>query len=467
MATVYLGHDRREDGTEELVALKVIRDELANDETFASMFIDEAKILSRLSHPNVIQTLEYGISGSHRFIAMELLNGRTVADAWDTLEPNKEDHFELGDAAWICARVAEGLHSAHELVDETGAPLGVIHRDVNPSNIFLTHGGEVKLIDFGLARARVRVSKSAEGIIKGKIPYLAPEQAHGKPIDRRIDIYALGTTLWEMSTMKRLFKRNTDIDTLKAIRDAKVPDPRVSNPDFPEALWRIIERALKIDRDERYASAEEMRADLDGFARATSPHGPKVAALVSRLFPGGEERMAAWLQNAASVQIPAGTMAPPAPLPIASSSLLSDSASELPEDRTSAPPSPRRPPMLPSEIDKLEEVEATEAPPSLRDVPQPAASVAPAPPVAAVPSVVPAAPSTTKSVAPKKKKANKKDPRIPKKKKKPRPAAAVATTGPSSSAPAAAAPPEDKKKLWIYVTAAVVALLILAAIFSR
>lgn len=465
MATVYLGHDRREDGTEELVALKVIRDELANDETFSSMFIDEAKILSRLSHPNVIQTLEYGVSGSHRFIAMELLNGRTVADAWDTLEPNKEDRFELGDAAWICARVAEGLHSAHELVDETGSPLGVIHRDVNPSNIFLTHGGEVKLIDFGLARARVRVSKSAEGIIKGKIPYLAPEQAHGRPIDRRIDIYALGTTLWEMTTMKRLFKRDTDIDTLKAIRDAKVPDPRETNPDFPDALWKIIERALKIDRDERYASAEEMRADLDGFARASGPHGPKVATLVSRLFPGGEERMAEWLQNAAaSVEIPAGTMAPPAPLPIASSSLLTHSSAKLPVSRPSGPPpSPRRPPLLPSEIDKLEELEAIEAPPSIREVPGPAASV---PLTASQPVTATSTPSTAPKTTKKKvAKASKKDPRVPKKKKKKRPDAVV--TASRSPDPAPPPPPEDKKTLWMWVVGTVVLLAILAAIFSR
>src|SRR5690606_7159926 len=122
------------------------------------------------------------------------------------------------------------------------------HRDVNPTIIFLTHTGDVKLIDFGLARARVRASKSADGIVKGKIPYLAPEQAHGQPIDRRIDIYALGTTLWEMSTMKRLFKRDNDIDTLKAIREAHVPNLREANPDFPEALWKIIDRALRRDR---------------------------------------------------------------------------------------------------------------------------------------------------------------------------------------------------------------------------
>src|SRR6185369_10289063 len=134
MATVYVGRDIREDGSEELVALKVIRDELAHDEQFSAMFIDEAKILARLSHPNVIQTLEYGVSGRHRFIAMELLSGRTAADIWDVLAA-ENDKFDLGMAAWICARVAEGLHSAHEVVDDSGAPLGVIHRDVNPTNI--------------------------------------------------------------------------------------------------------------------------------------------------------------------------------------------------------------------------------------------------------------------------------------------------------------------------------------------
>lgn len=325
MATVYVGRHIHEDGTEQLVALKVIREELANDEQFAAMFVDEARILARLAHPNVIRTLEYGMTDRHRFIAMELLNGRTIADVWDVLVGQGE-RFDLGAAAWICARIAEGAHSAHELVDETGLPLGVIHRDVNPTNIFLTHTGDVKLIDFGLARARVRLSKSDDGIVKGKIPYLAPEQAEGKPIDRRIDIYALGATLWELSTMKRLFKRDNDVDTLRAIRDAHVPDPRHEDPDFPEALWRIIERALRRAREERYQTAEEMQADLDAFALPTAPHAGNLAALVSRLFPGGEARQARWLRDAAAVRQPGQTMAPPARIPIASSSLVQDAS---------------------------------------------------------------------------------------------------------------------------------------------
>ena len=324
MATVYIGRATREDGTEERVALKVIRDELAHDEQFKSMFIDEAKILAQLSHPNVIQTLEYGVTGHHRFIAMELLSGRTYSDVWDLLVV-KGDKMPIALAAWLCARVAEGLHSAHELADETGHSLHVIHRDVNPSNIFLTHGGDVKLIDFGLAKARVRLSKSADGIVKGKIPYLAPEQAHGKPIDRRIDIYALGATLWESVTMKRLFKRDTDVDTLRAIREAKVPDVRTMIEGFSDELWTIIAKSLSEKADDRYDTSDDLRRALDAYVGARAPQmHEELGALLSRLFPGQEARQAKWEKAATSVRAPNYTMPPPAPVPTASSSMLAE-----------------------------------------------------------------------------------------------------------------------------------------------
>jgi serine/threonine-protein kinase len=229
-------------------------------------------------------------------------------------------------SAWICARVAEGLHSAHELVDETGHPLGVIHRDVNPGNVFLTHAGEVKLIDFGLAKARKRLSRSEDGIVKGKIPYLAPEQAHGLPIDRRIDVYALGATLWESVTMKRLFKRDTDVDTLRAIRDALVPDVRTMVDGVSDELWGIIERSLRRARDERYATCDDLRAALDAYVGVGMKD--ELASLLTRLFPGQEARQARWERAATSVQIAAHTMPPPAPVPTASSSMLDDDDSE-------------------------------------------------------------------------------------------------------------------------------------------
>ena len=333
MEAVCLGRTERDDGTEQVVALKVIRDEFANDPQFSNMFIDEAKILARLKHPNVIRTLEYGITGRHRYIAMELLSGRTYADVWDLLVHEKRFMpIELG--AFICARVADGLHCAHELVDAKGAPLNVIHRDVNPSNVFLTHGGEVKLIDFGLAKARMRASRSADGIVKGKIPYLAPEQAQGKAIDRRTDVYALGATLWETATMKRLFKRDTDIDTLRAIRDAHVPDVRELVPGFPDALWHIIDKALQRDPDARYATAREMQEALDGFVTDPASAKTELAALVSELFPGQEQKHDAWARAATSVRVPKHTMPPPAPVPIASSTLLEDVESD-PELRES------------------------------------------------------------------------------------------------------------------------------------
>jgi eukaryotic-like serine/threonine-protein kinase len=344
MATVYIGRATLEDGSEERVALKVIRDELAHDEQFKSMFIDEAKILARLSHPNVIRTLEYGVTGHHRFIAMELLSGRTYSDVWDLLVV-KGDKMPIPLAAWLCARVAEGLHSAHELVDETGTPLGVIHRDVNPSNIFLTHGGDVKLIDFGLAKARVRLSKSADGIVKGKIPYLAPEQAHGRPIDRRIDVYALGATLWESVTMKRLFKRDTDVDTLRAIREAKVPDARTLIEGFPEELWTIIAKSLSENPDDRYATIDDLRIALDTYVAGRAPQmNEELASLLTRLFPGQEARQAKWEKAATSVRAPMYTMPPPAPVPIASTSMLEEESRT--KETEPPPPSPPVPPPI-------------------------------------------------------------------------------------------------------------------------
>jgi serine/threonine-protein kinase len=431
MATVYLGRDVQADGTETFVALKVIRDELANDEQFTAMFIDEAKILARLSHPNCIQTLEYGVSDENRFIAMELLNGRTIADVWETLAERKEG-FELGTAAWICARVAEGLHSAHELIDETGQPLGIIHRDVNPSNIFVTYDGEVKLIDFGLARARVRISKSAEGIVKGKIPYLAPEQVFAKPFDRRVDLYALGTTLWELVSMKRLFKRENDIETLKAIRDAHVPDLRADNPDFPEALWKILDRSLRRDPDERYATAEEMRTDLDAFARASAPHVIKVSKIVTRLFPEGEARLTKWMHDAAGRVPGERTLMPPAPVPIASSTLLEGEtrgSSSLP-----AMPAATKVPDVP-ESEPAKEPEKAEEPKVAKK-------------------------AVTVSTPPKAKKSSKVKPhKESRKSKRARP----------SQRPPPAPPPntEDKQKLWMVVVVVVAVLLALALLASR
>jgi eukaryotic-like serine/threonine-protein kinase len=322
MAHVYVGRGIADDGREQLVALKVIRDEYGHDPRFLRMFSDEAKILARLSHPNVIRTIESGITKDHRFIVMELLAGRTLAEVWELLAANREQ-LSLRLGAWICARVADGLHAAHELTDDAGIPMSVVHRDVNPWNIFLTHTGRVKLIDFGLAKARVRRTRSVDGVVKGKLPYLAPEQLSSRPVDRRIDIYALGTTLWEAGTMVRLFKRDSDIATFRAIVDGKVPDPRDLVAGYPDGLYAIVQRALRRDPDERYATARAMGDALDALVGdAGAELREELASLVSRLFPGEEEEHLLWRHEAISLRILATAPPPPLPVPIASSNLL-------------------------------------------------------------------------------------------------------------------------------------------------
>lgn len=328
MADVYLG--RATDGTRgRLVALKVIRDEYGHDPRYLRMFSDEAKILGRLSHPNIIRTIEYGITEHHRFIAMELLTGHTFADVWDHLA-SRGERLPLRLGAWICERVADALHAAHELRDERGEPMFVVHRDVNPSNIFLTDAGDVKLIDFGLAKARVRRTQSVNGIVKGKLPYLAPEQLTMKPIDRRIDLYALGATLWEAGTMARLFKRDNDVETLRAIRDAKIPDPRELVEGYPDDLYAVVLLALQRDPDDRYSTASEMRDDLAAaLGDANVDAKAELAELVSGLFPGDKEQHSEWRRNTIGVRVLATAAPPPMPIPTVSSKLFSEAPTIL------------------------------------------------------------------------------------------------------------------------------------------
>jgi len=299
MANVYLGRARTENGADDVVAIKVPLHELAQDDQGIKMFLDEANILARLSHPNLIRTVGYGTTGEFHFIAMELLVGRTLMDVWDTCEGLKVA-MRLDMSAWIAARVAQGLHYAHELTDKSGEALAIIHRDVNPSNIFLTYDGAIKLFDFGLAKSVGRSSKSQAGIVKGKLPYLSPEQITQVPIDRRSDIFTLGTTLWEMTTMRRLFRRDNDIATVKAVRAAPIPDPRTLVSGYPDDLAAIVTRALDRQQDTRYATAAELAHDLDVFVRRVGKGvnmGALAPAMLDRLFPGDRARQLGWLRR--------------------------------------------------------------------------------------------------------------------------------------------------------------------------
>jgi eukaryotic-like serine/threonine-protein kinase len=300
MAEVYVGRRIGGHGAGEVVAIKTIREQFARNREFVTMFMDEAKIVARLRHPNIIRYHELGSDDDQLFLAMELLFGQSLWSLWDACRA-RAVRLRYDMIAWIGARVADGLHYAHELVDEQGLPLDIVHRDVNATNIFVTYDGEIKVIDFGLAKAANRASKTAAGVIKGKVAYMSPEQAVGAPIDRRTDVFALGTTLWELACDRRLFKRTDDVETLRRVHAAEVPDATRIVDGFPPDLWRVLERALARDKDRRYRTAAELARDLDRTAHAMGSDGTgpaPVAKVMRELFAEDQARQVAWVAEA-------------------------------------------------------------------------------------------------------------------------------------------------------------------------
>jgi serine/threonine-protein kinase len=282
MATVWLG--RSIDPPGQLVALKVIRPEHARNKDFIAMFVDEARIASRLSHPNIVTLYGLGHDGKRHFLAMEVLRGRTLLSAWGAARA-RGVRIAYEVAAWIGARVADALEHAHELRGDDGAPLQVVHRDVNPSNIFLGRDGTPKLIDFGIARARDRIASTAAGVVKGKLAYLSPEQTRGKPADRRADVFALGITLWELTLDRRLFREDSDVSTILRVREAEVPDPTTLANGYPRPLADALLRGLARDPEQRWQTAAQLRDALDAFVAKSgrSVDEGSVRAIVAEL----------------------------------------------------------------------------------------------------------------------------------------------------------------------------------------
>jgi serine/threonine protein kinase len=213
---------------------------------------------------------------------------------------------------------------------------------MNPHNVFVTYEGQIKIIDFGLAKAVNRTTKTGAGIVKGKLGYMAPEQATSLQLDRRADIFALGTTLWELTTNRRLFRREEDIETLRAIYAAVVPDPRRFRPNYPVGLWDVVRRALARDREERYPTAEAFGHDLDAFVASGSRpfDADAVAAFMADLFPADRERQLEWMETASG---PTPTSLVPLKVPVLSEALIPIAE---PAPATAAPVEPAAPPTV-------------------------------------------------------------------------------------------------------------------------
>jgi serine/threonine-protein kinase len=335
---------RRDDG--EIVALKMIRDELSRNDEFLTMFLDEAKIVGLLRHPNIVRYHELCNVGGRAFIAMELLFGQSLWSVWDACR-QRGVRLRYDMIAWIGARVCDALHYAHELRGgegpESGHALGIVHRDVNATNVFVTYDGVVKVIDFGLAKAANRASKTAAGVIKGKVAYMSPEQAVGAPVDRRTDVFALGITLWELACDRRLFKQADDVDTLKRVHAAEVPDPTLLVDGFPSTLWAILRRALARDPEDRYSTAAEMARALDAFVGG-AVDSKVVAEVMQELFVEERARQAQWI---ADVSAPDANEARRVATPLQSKSSFWAEDERLPSTPTIPPPPGLAPAAMP------------------------------------------------------------------------------------------------------------------------
>jgi serine/threonine-protein kinase len=284
MAEVHLANAASPNASPSLVVVKRMHQQHADDASTVRMFLDEARLALCLSHPNIVRTDRLGTFDGRYGIVMEFLEGQPfhqlLKRAYET-----EATLSLEVAAQIAIAALDGLHYAHELKDAEGRPLGIVHRDVSPQNLFITYDGAVKLLDFGIAKNALQDGRTRTGLLKGKVSYMAPEQARGDELDRRADIWSLGVVLWEAVTGSRLFKGSNEAATLHMTLTDDVSAPSLRRPDLPPDLEAILMRALKRDPAERYATAAEMRDDLETWLsnRELLPSA-SVSQLMQRLF---------------------------------------------------------------------------------------------------------------------------------------------------------------------------------------
>jgi eukaryotic-like serine/threonine-protein kinase len=281
MAEVFIAESAGIEGFKKRVAIKRVLPHLSEKKAFIAMFLDEARLSAHLTHSCVAQVFDIGVGDSAYFIVMEYVDGADLKGVIEYLKKVGKP-FPLEPAVFIASKLCEGLSYAHELTNIEGEPLHVVHRDMSPPNVLITKFGEVKIVDFGLAKATSQLQKSESGIIKGKFSYLSPEAALGQEVDGRTDIFAVGIILWEMLAGRRLFFGDTDFATVKQVQKAEVPSISAVNKDVPIELERILARALARDPAQRYQTARDLGRDLMQFlyrnGKAVSPYD--VAELV-------------------------------------------------------------------------------------------------------------------------------------------------------------------------------------------
>lgn len=270
MAEVYRARPLNSPGFRRFLAVKRILPNLAEDEEFVSMFVDEAKIAIQLNHRSVCQIYELGQLNDSFYIVMEYIPGKNLLQIQKRYREQRKI-MSVAQTCYVTQKMCEGLDYSHRKKNDQGEPLGIIHRDVSPQNILISYEGEVKVIDFGIARAASKNQQTQVGVLKGKFGYMSPEQALGEDIDHRSDIFAVGVLLWEMLTARRLFHADSDFATLERVRSGEILPPSAKNPRVPPEVDRIVMRALDRDRTTRYQWASEMADDLRAFLAQSQP----------------------------------------------------------------------------------------------------------------------------------------------------------------------------------------------------
>ena len=270
MAEVFKAKSFSHGGFEKLLVIKRILQHLSDNEEFVDMFIDEAKISVELQHPNIVQIYDFGRISQNYFIAMECVEGKDVKGILRKLAERRK-MLPLEYAVYIAHEMCKGLDYAHKRTDMQGIPLGIVHRDVSPSNILVSYSGEVKVADFGIAKAQISAYNTKGGVLKGKFEYMSPEQARGEDLTHQADLFATGIILHEMLTGRRLFKSESDIRTLERIKAVDVAPPSELNPGVPKRLDDIVMKALSSDLHVRFQDARELQTALLEFMYPATP----------------------------------------------------------------------------------------------------------------------------------------------------------------------------------------------------
>jgi len=291
MAEVFLARQEGLEGFEKTICIKRIRPHLSSQPNFVQMFLNEAKLAAQLNHPNIVQIYDLGRVNDSYFIAMEYISGRDMS----RIIPKAEKagiSFPMIYALRIASNVCEGLYFAHTKGDAYGNPLNIVHRDITPENILVSFSGTVKIVDFGIAKANTQLEQTRAGEIKGKLSYMSPEQCMGHQLDARSDIFSFGSVIYEWVTGYKLFTGENEMAILKSIIDGKIYPPSYFKEDVPEAVERILMKALDKDKTKRYQSAWEMQFDIDTYLASSefTPSNIHLSNFLKQIFGDEIER---------------------------------------------------------------------------------------------------------------------------------------------------------------------------------